>query len=98
MSLSQPRTGSAAASFCRKISVFWLAFFLRCGIIQNIVFAFIEKVRRNSSCLEGNRVPVLDLIKVDQSKCVKCGLCVADCPACILDMGENGPECNVDRG
>ena len=43
-------------------------------------------------------MPVLDLIKVDQSKCVKCGLCVADCPACILDMGENGPECNVDRG
>ena len=43
-------------------------------------------------------MPVLDLIKVDQNKCVKCGLCVADCPACILDMGENGPECHVDRG
>lgn len=23
---------------------------------------------------------------------------MADCPACILDMGENGPECHVDRG
>ncbi len=43
-------------------------------------------------------MPVLDLIKVDRSKCVKCGLCVADCPACILDMGNDGPECNVDRG
>ena len=43
-------------------------------------------------------MPVLDLIRVDRNKCVKCGLCVADCPACILDMGENGPECNVDRG
>ena len=40
----------------------------------------------------------MDLIKVDRSKCVKCGLCVADCPACILDMGNDGPECNVDRG
>ena len=43
-------------------------------------------------------MPVLDLIRVDRNKCVKCGLCVADCPACILDMGENGPECHVDRG
>ena len=43
-------------------------------------------------------MPVLDLIKIDRNKCVKCGLCVADCPACILELGENGPECNVDRG
>ena len=43
-------------------------------------------------------MPVLDLLKVDRNKCVKCGLCVADCPACILEMGINGPECNVDRG
>ena len=43
-------------------------------------------------------MPVLDLIKVNREKCVKCGLCVADCPACILDMGDDGPECNVDRG
>ena len=40
----------------------------------------------------------MDLITVDQGKCLKCGLCVADCPACILTMGKNGPECNVDRG
>ena len=40
----------------------------------------------------------MDLIKVDTSKCVKCGLCVADCPACILTMGKEGPECNVDHG
>ena len=41
-------------------------------------------------------MPVLDLIKVDQNKCVKCGLCVADCPACILDMGggeRSGMQC-----
>lgn len=43
-------------------------------------------------------MPVQDLITVDRSKCLKCGLCVADCPACILDMGPEGPECNVDRG
>lgn len=40
----------------------------------------------------------LNLITVDKSKCLKCGLCVADCPSCILDMGPDGPECNVDRG
>lgn len=40
----------------------------------------------------------VDLITVDKSRCLKCGLCVADCPACILDMGPEGPECHVDRG
>lgn len=40
----------------------------------------------------------IDLLKVDQSKCLKCGLCVADCPACILNLGEKGPECHFDRG
>lgn len=40
----------------------------------------------------------MNLITVDESKCIRCGLCVADCPSCILTMGENGPECNVDRG
>ncbi len=40
----------------------------------------------------------MNLITVDHNKCLKCGLCVADCPACILTMGSEGPECNVDRG
>lgn len=43
-------------------------------------------------------MPVLDLLTVDHDKCVKCGLCVADCPACILEMSGDGPVCNVDRG
>ena len=40
----------------------------------------------------------MDLLKVDHSKCLKCGICVDCCPSCILVMGENGPECNFDRG
>lgn len=39
-----------------------------------------------------------DLLKVDESKCLKCGICVSCCPSCILSMGEHGPECNFDRG
>lgn len=40
----------------------------------------------------------MDLITVDKTKCVRCGICVDCCPACILTMGEEGPECNFDRG
>lgn len=40
----------------------------------------------------------MDLLKVDQNKCLKCGICVACCPSCILEMGIDGPECNFDRG
>lgn len=40
----------------------------------------------------------MDLIKVDQDKCIKCGICVNVCPSCILEMGVNGPECVWDRG
>lgn len=40
----------------------------------------------------------MDLLTVDQSKCLHCGICVECCPSCILSMGENGPECNFDRG
>ena len=40
----------------------------------------------------------MDLLQIDKSKCVKCGICVACCPSCILTMGPEGPECNFDRG
>lgn len=40
----------------------------------------------------------MDLITVDKEKCLKCGICVDICPACILNMGEEGPECHFDRG
>ncbi|MCB2294661.1 nitroreductase family protein [Clostridium algoriphilum] len=33
----------------------------------------------------------MELIKVDQSKCIKCGICVKVCPPKVLGMGENGP-------
>ena len=39
-----------------------------------------------------------DLITVDKSKCLRCGICVETCPSCILSMGEAGPECLVERG
>lgn len=40
----------------------------------------------------------MDLLKVDYQKCIKCGICIESCPSCILSMGDNGPECNFDRG
>lgn len=40
----------------------------------------------------------MDLLTVNQSKCLRCSICVECCPSCILSMGENGPECNFDRG
>jgi ferredoxin len=33
----------------------------------------------------------MELIKVQQSLCVKCGICMEICPPKILSMGENGP-------
>ncbi len=40
----------------------------------------------------------MDLLKVDTSKCVRCGICVACCSSCILSMGAEGPECLFERG
>ena len=40
----------------------------------------------------------MELIQVDVSKCIKCGICVDCCPSCILSMGDEGPECLFDRG
>ncbi|MBR6636015.1 MAG: 4Fe-4S binding protein, partial [Phascolarctobacterium sp.] len=28
----------------------------------------------------------MDLLRVDKSKCLKCGICVESCPSCILSM------------
>lgn len=40
----------------------------------------------------------MDLLTVDKSKCLKCGICVECCPSCILSMTEDGPTCEFDRG
>ncbi|MFL0198566.1 nitroreductase family protein [Clostridium sp. WILCCON 0269] len=34
----------------------------------------------------------MNLITVDQQKCIKCGICVNECPVQILRIVENGPE------
>lgn len=34
----------------------------------------------------------MNLIKVSQSKCIKCGICTKVCPTRILCMQENGPQ------
>jgi nitroreductase/NAD-dependent dihydropyrimidine dehydrogenase PreA subunit len=34
----------------------------------------------------------MNLITVDQEKCIKCGICANECPGQILRIGENGPE------
>jgi nitroreductase/NAD-dependent dihydropyrimidine dehydrogenase PreA subunit len=34
----------------------------------------------------------MELIKVDQSSCIKCGICTKVCPPRVLRMGENGPK------
>jgi len=40
----------------------------------------------------------MDLLTVNKDKCLRCGICVESCPACILELGSDGPECHVDRG
>lgn len=34
----------------------------------------------------------MDLISVDQSKCIKCGICSKVCPTGVLSIDENGPN------
>lgn len=34
----------------------------------------------------------MNLITVDQEKCIKCGMCANECPEQILRIGGNGPE------
>ena len=38
-----------------------------------------------------------DFIKIDRKKCVKCGFCITDCPTCVLEMGEDGPQIREDQ-
>ena len=38
------------------------------------------------------------ILTVDQSKCVRCGICAEICPSCIITMGDNGPELVYDGG
>lgn len=40
----------------------------------------------------------MELLTVNKEKCLRCGLCVQACPACILNLGAEGPECHFDRG
>lgn len=40
----------------------------------------------------------MELLTVDQAKCLRCGLCVECCPACILKLTEAGPVSQFDRG
>ena len=39
----------------------------------------------------------MNLIKIDQSLCIKCGICTKVCPTRILSMNENGPQENDSK-
>ena len=34
----------------------------------------------------------MKLITVNEEKCIKCELCIKECPVDVLKMGEKGPE------
>lgn len=34
----------------------------------------------------------MSIIQLDEAKCVRCGICVAECPALVMKMSEKGPE------
>ena len=34
----------------------------------------------------------MDLITVNEEKCIKCGQCIKECPSFVLKMGQKGPE------
>lgn len=34
----------------------------------------------------------MNLITVNEEKCIKCEQCIVECPSFVLNMGENGPE------
>ena len=38
-----------------------------------------------------------NFIEVDSGKCVRCGFCIIDCPTCVLEMGDNGPQVREDQ-
>lgn len=39
----------------------------------------------------------MDLIQVDQEKCIRCGLCADVCPTSVINMGNQGPQATVQR-
>ncbi|MBS1370492.1 MAG: 4Fe-4S binding protein [Lentisphaeria bacterium] len=39
----------------------------------------------------------MDFIRLDAEKCVKCGCCITDCPTCVLEMGDEGPQVREDQ-
>jgi len=39
----------------------------------------------------------LSILKVDQTKCTKCRMCIEVCPAKIIVMGENVPEITIEE-
>ena len=34
----------------------------------------------------------MSLISVNEEKCIKCQLCIKECPVNVLKMGQSGPE------
>ncbi|GEA31327.1 hypothetical protein CDIOL_22500 [Clostridium diolis] len=34
----------------------------------------------------------MNLITVNEAKCIKCELCIKECPVAFLKMGSHGPE------
>lgn len=34
----------------------------------------------------------MSILRVDQMKCTKCGMCTEVCPSRVIEMGDNGPE------
>ena len=34
----------------------------------------------------------MNLITVNPEKCIKCGICIKECPTLVLKMGEKSPE------
>jgi len=34
----------------------------------------------------------MSIITLNEEKCIKCGLCIKECPSYVLKMGEKGPE------
>ncbi len=39
----------------------------------------------------------MDLIQVNQKKCIRCGLCAEVCPTSVIIMGNQGPQAIGER-
>ncbi|TCS77346.1 nitroreductase family protein [Pectinatus cerevisiiphilus] len=39
----------------------------------------------------------MELITVDQKKCIQCGICIKECPSFVLSMGKNGPQATAPQ-